>query len=261
MLGYIYRQQLGQLLSAKRILVTLFGALAIGGLCLVYLNARGSNPLAHTYVRLSEAIIFRVAALVCALYTMNVISAEIQQKTIVYLVTVPVKRSVMFLGRVLAAATAAALASVVFVVIAALLVFKGQILGGDIGALVLRDCIAVALGAFSYCGIYVVLSLLLNHALLYSLLFAFGWETLVPNMPGDLYKGSILRHIISAGQHPELPRNPNGVTGTLQRVMDTNFTINPTTSLIVLTLIPIVTFAFGAFWFERNEYVPREDYE
>ncbi len=261
MLGYIYRQQLGQLLNAKRILLTLFGALAIGGLCLVYLNARGNAaPVEHTYVRLSEAIIIRIAALVCAIYTMNVVSAEIQQKTIVYLVTVPVKRSVMFLGRVLAAGTASALASILFVLITGLVAFKSQAFGAA-APMLLRDSAAIGLGAFAYCGIYAVFSLLLNHALLYSLLFAFGWETLVPNMPGDLYKGSILRHIISAAQHPEIPRAPNGVTGTIQRAFDTTFYINPTTSIIVLLAIPIVTFAFGAFWFERNEYVPREDYE
>jgi ABC-2 type transport system permease protein len=91
------------------------------------------------------------------------------------------------------------------------------------------------------------------------LLFAFGWETAVPNMPGDLSFLSIYSYLSAMANHP----TTSEVRGPMSVLSGALGTGGPSESAgyPVLILLTLVMLACGALWFSHFEYLPREDAE
>lgn len=257
MLGYVFLSTLKDFLRPGRVAV--WGVLALGiglmGFLWVRLGAPGSG--AETYGQLASVIVYRFMALVAAIFSTMVVSQEVDQKTIVYLLTRTVPRSTMLLGRTLACIAAVTLVSWGAALFGGLGVMGFGFLGStgwwvDLGIL--------ALGAATYSIFFVTVSLLVQKAMVFSLLFAFGWETFVPNMPGDLYYASIYTYLNSLSQHPKLPLGQLPVLDALSGRLTGNL-VGPGLALGILGGLCVGLMALGMFWFTRFEYVPREDGE
>ena len=66
----------------------------------------------------------------------------------------------------------------------------------------LRDAGAIFLGAAAYGSLFLFVTLIFNRALIICVLFAFGWESSVPNLATGLQKLSILAHMQAIAKHP-----------------------------------------------------------
>ena len=107
-------------------------------------------------------------------------------------------------------------------------------------------------------GLFVLVSLWINRSMIVNLLFAFGWETMIPNLQGDMYYLSIYKYLETISQRPSLAEP--GPLSALAAQLSVN-TMNLSTAWIVLTALTVACMGGAAWWFTRFEYVPREDSE
>lgn len=256
MTSYLYFSSLREFLRPRRLIAWI--ALAIAGMALALawprLNPEASP--AEQYASVSAMLVFHVLALASAIFTAAIVSQEVEQKTIVYLLTRPVSRWKLLLSRYAASATVVAALGILGAALVSVGVYHGDFLGS---ALFHRDVVAVVFGAFAYGALFLLVTLLINRAMIVCLLFAFGWETIVPNMPGEMYHLSIYSHVLAIADHPS---NPSvGGAGSFGSGALNASVITPQAAMTTLVVLTLILLAVSALWFTRFEFVPREDAE
>ncbi len=232
--------------------------LALGFVCLGvgaswhYLNPSADRPQAYSTV--SSMLVFHLLALASAIFTTAIVSQEVEQKTIVYLLTRPVPRWKLLLLRYAASVTVVALIAI----FAALLTSLGTFHGLVSNSFLPRDVLALFIGALSYGALFLFVSLLFNRSLVICALFAFGWESVIPDMPGEMYKLSIFSYLQAIAQHPAPTDNQalSLLTGA-----SSGSTLTPSTAYLCMGILVVGLLALSAWWFTHFEYVPREDSE
>ncbi len=255
MMSYLYTSALSDFFRARRLALWIFVALAMGLMATSWSQWTGDMAPKFQYGQFSSILILRLLALASAIFASAVTSQEVEQKTIVYMLTRPIERWRIILMRMLAAAT------VVFVIcaLAAVLASAGIFHGLPTRNPVLgRDLIALAIGSLAYCGLFSLVNLFMNRAMIVCLIFAFGWETAIPNMPGYLYYTSIYSYVSSIADHPVSSTAPQigFLAGTLG-----NSAMAPATAWTAMALVCAVCFGLACWWFGHFEFVPREDAE
>lgn len=227
------------------------------GLSRLWLTTTSGMTATDSYSQLSGMLVLRLLALAAAIFASAVISQEVEQKTIVYLLTRPVARWKQIAIRTLAASTVVFAIGVAAGVAVAGATFGPAALASD---LLRRDLVTVAFGALAYTSLFVLVSLLINRSLIVCLLFAFGWETSAQLMPGDLYYVSIYSYLTALADHPLAPQNNNALVGALSGGSKIN-DIGIGTALPLLIIIIASCLGLSMWWFSRFEFVPREDTE
>jgi ABC-2 type transport system permease protein len=251
----IFGQAVGEYLRAKRVIPWILLGGVCGLLAWSWHFLQPDSPPSDQYSIVSSLLVFRLLALASAIFTTAIVSQEIEQRTIVYLLTRPVPRWKLLVVRYLASVLVVSLLGLVSAVFATLGSFHG--LGGN--SLLWNDIVALVVGAFAYGALFLFISLISNRSMLVCLLFAFGWETSVPNMPGSMYNLSILSHLQALAQHPE-SADKSKVLGLASGTLATN-TISPERAWVVLGILTVGLVVLSAWWFTNFEYVPREDAE
>lgn len=189
----------------------------------------------------------------------GVVSQELEQRTIVYLLTRPIARWRILLSKWFVSLLVVAVITSLSVLLLALVLFGFNGLGA---ADIWLDIRALLLGALAYGAVFLLIGALLPKPLTYGLLLVFGWESWVPSMPGSFARLSImtyLRVIASRNIDATTPvqadaNNPFGALATQPQldisVRDATFT------LLAITLVALIA---AIIVFSRREYAPRED--
>ena len=256
MTGYVFLTTLKDLLRPQRLLAWLAVVGMVFVISKVWSILAADLSGADSFGRVYQAVVLHVVALAAAVFGTMVLSQEVEQKTVVYLITRPVSRRTLIFGRMLAAAAVSF--GVGFL---SLLAAGFAILGTGIftNPSFMVDVLILGIGVMAYMGLFVFLSLAIARSLIFSLLFAFGWETFVPNMPGDMYYVSILTYLRSAAPEAVIAAGPSlgdVITGALAPK-----SVSPGTSWVVLTVLVIGLWCLCLWWFSRFEYSPREEGE
>jgi ABC-2 type transport system permease protein len=250
----IFAQAIREYLRVRRI----FPWVLLAAFCMFvgfYWNSLQPGVSAEeAYSNVSSVFVYHILALASAIFTTAIISQEVEQKTVVYLLTRPVPRWKLLGLRYAAASLVVGIVGTLCSVGASLGAFHA--LSGN--SLLMRDCIAMFVGAFAYGSLFLFVSLLFNRAMIICLLFAFGWETAVPNMPGQMYYLSIFSYLQGIAQHPSA--GPNKLLALLTGSAGDN-TLSSTTSYIAMGLMVVVMVVVSSLWFTNFEYLPREDAE
>lgn len=254
MFGFAFRSALQDFLRPGRLVTWGFVAVFVGVVGVVWRQFQPGMDLV-SYGQVTEIVVFRLLALASAVFSMQVLAAEVEQRTVVYLLTRGMPRWQTLLARGLASWVA-----VVLVSWSALLAAGLGVLGPvafQTGGF-WRDWLLLALGAGAYGALFIFVSLVLNKAMIYCLLFAFGWETFVPNLSGDLYYASIYPYLTALADRAEAPSAPMGVVDVLTGGLG-EASIPAGTAAVVLPAVTVVLVLVGLWWFSRFEYSPRED--
>jgi ABC-2 type transport system permease protein len=207
------------------------------------------------YVNVVNLLVFRLLPLASAIYSTMILSQEVEQKTIVYLLTRPIERWKLLVGRW--GATVAAVAIISLLGMVATIIGSGGF--GAVHITYVRDILAICLGAAAYGSLFMFVTLMFNRALIICVLFAFGWESSVPNLASGLQKLSILAHMQAIAKHPDSEGGKKfleGISGVLG-----NNTLNSTSSAFALLVFSVVMVGLSCYWFTTHEYIPREDSE
>lgn len=254
-LGYLYTSTLREFLRFRRMAVWLIVGIGLFAMAALFKRVNPDKPADEMYAMLSAILVFRLLPLASAIFSTAVISQEVEQKTIVYLLTRPVPRAQLIAMRGLASVTVVALVAFFSAIIVSVSIFGA---GAFTNPLLWRDLKAIIIGAAAYGSLFVFISLLINRAMIVCLLFAFAWETSVPNMPGSMYYLSITSYLTAIAERP------SSQTGDLMQLLAGSFGENTMTMGVALPamLILIAVCSVAAMsWFTRFEYVPREDAE
>ncbi len=231
----------------------------LGGVCALlafYWKAlQPSSQPVDQYANVSSMLVFRIVALASAIFTTAIISQEVEQRTIVYLLTRPVPRWKLIVIRYLASVLVVGVLGIIGAFLTTLGAFKG--FSGN--PLLAKDLQALMIGAFAYGALFLFVSLIFNRAMLVCLLFAFGWETSVPNMPGSMNSLSILTYMQAIAEHPAA-QDQSKLLGIASATLGDN-AVSADRAWGVLIGLTIVMVALSAWWFTHFEYVPREDAE
>jgi ABC-2 type transport system permease protein len=252
---YIFQSTLKDFLSFRRAWPWLLLMLVLVGMTIAFRSFQQDRDLAEVYGMIIRNFGFKVVALIAAIFATAVVAGEVEQRTIVYLLTRPIPRPMLLVFRWMAAWVTTSVLGTLAVVAIAAGVFQGQIFQNPI---FLRDIAVVWLGAAAYSALFLFVSLVLNRAVIYCLLFAFGWESLVPTMPGEIEYASIASPMQSLTAHP-MP--DSGPTGMLQLSLDRIANIPDMAAFSILVGITVGAMAIGSYWFNHFEFVPREDAE
>src|SRR5687767_6254221 len=256
---YLFKTALRDLTRPKRVIaamVLLFIPSALAFILKIRMNGDSELNPQVAYNMLTPAMVFGfILVILAVIFATGVVSQEVEQKTIVYLLTRPVPRWRILLMRFLAAIVAI---TVTGWIAAALLGFI--LLGGDAlsDSTLRRDIAIMPVAALAYGSTFLLLATLLAKPLLWGLLYAFGVESWAPNLPG-IQKISLMAYIRVLAPHQPLEREAVDVREFLSVMNPT--TIDSRTAWTVLLLVIGISLLAALFIFSRNEYVPREDAE
>ena len=129
-------------------------------------------------------ILLPLTALVLATASLG---SEIEDGTIVYLLSKPAERWRIVAGKLLAAWGATAVLVLASAVIGGLVALAGE---GE-SRLLIGFVVAIAVGSLAYSSVFVLLSLVTSRALFVGLAYAFIWEAVITNFAPGVQRFSI----------------------------------------------------------------------
>jgi len=183
-------------------------------------------------------------------YGTSLIADEVEDKTITYLFTRPIRRGAVLVGKYLAY-----LGCTIFVVLPSVMLvyllivpMRGSLGGSFID--LLKDLLLLALGLAVYGAVFSFIGSAFKRPLLVGLIFIFGWEQAALAFPGYLKKFTVAYYLQALVPHA-MPND--GVVSLIQGLFrDTPSLIS---SLFWLALIWAVFLGISASAVERKEYV------
>lgn len=254
---YLFRNAVRDLLRPKRLVAALvLGTLPalVAGIWRATAKAGGFNAEV-VYNALAGNLIFGfILVILAVIFGTGVISQEIEQKTITYLLTRPLPRWRIALAKFLAASTGITLTLWVSMLLLALVSFGGA--GFSMERLG-KDALVLPVGALAYGSVFLLVATLLNRPLLWGLAYAFGWESWASTMPGHFQKLSIMAYLRVLAPHPQ-PEGESMDLSNLLSAMNTH-DISPTFAGRVMVGVVLVALALALTLFSFREYVPRDD--
>ena len=183
-------------------------------------------------------------------YGTSLMADEVEDKTVTYLFTRPIRRGAVLFGKYLAYLGCTIFVVLPSVTIVYLLVVPMQgSLGGSFIDL-LKDLALLALGLAVYGAVFAFVGAKFKRPLLVGLIFIFGWEQAALAFPGYLKKFTVAYYLQGLVPHAM----PNDSTLSLIQGI---FRESPSlaSSLICLTAILVGFVALAAWIVERREYV------
>jgi len=252
--AFVYTSALRDFLRLRRIMVWIVVGLGLFAMAFTFRYLNPDATPRDAYYTLSSLLVFRVLPLASAIFSSAVIGQEVEQRTIVYLLTRPVERWKLILFRTLASATAVTLVSLFAMAMVGTAVFGNPFSNPGF----FNDAIAIVVGSLAYGTLFVAVSLLISKsAMVVCLLFAFAWETSVPSMPGSMSMLSVSTYLTAIAQRPATSGGV-GFFGNIANSIGVN-SLSSSTAWPMMILMIAGCGAFSMWWFSRSEFLPRED--
>lgn len=182
-------------------------------------------------------------------YGTALIADEVEDRTITYLFTRPIRRGAVLVGKYLAylvSTTLVVLPSVVLVYF--LLVPLSQV--GRTFVAFAADLGLLALGLAAYGALFALVGAALKRPLVSGLVFVFGWEQIALLVPGYMKRFTVAHYVQGLVPHA-MPSD--GVAAVLQSVLRDN----PPAVMCILALLGVVAASLwlGVRAVENREYV------
>jgi ABC-type Na+ efflux pump permease subunit len=258
----IFDLSLGELIWSRR---TIFMALVVGAPVLLATVARivqasGVAPLRVNGANVDPVSIFGMIIWVLFLrfivpvlgvfYGTSLVADEVEDKTITYLFTRPLRRGAVLLGKYLAYLACTTLVVLPSVMIVYFMLVPLRDVGRSFPSL-LTDLGILAIGIAAYGALFTMVGAWMKRPLVVGLVFTFGWEQFAMLMPGYLRRFSLAYYLQALVPHA-MPAD-EGVSSLLRTV----FTDTPSAplSLLVLSAVTVGSLVLAMRTIERREYV------
>jgi ABC-2 type transport system permease protein len=213
------------------------------------------------YDGLEVSLVFSFTlCILSVIYGTGVVSHEIEQRTIVYLLTRPHPRWRILLSKFLVALLVIGGTTALSTVLLALAVY-GPARFSEAG--ISPDVKALLMGTLTYGSLFLLLGAAIPRPLMYGLLFVFGWETWVPQLPGQFARVSVMTYLKVLSSREIIPDKQNGFGGNilLAFAQSPKIEIPVREAWLILSLIAAVALVTSVVVFSTREYAPREDSE
>lgn len=209
----VFDLSLGLMLWSRR---TIFMALVVGGPVLIALAVRALDALGVPVMRVGRSEVagpavfgvmvwifylrFTVPVL-AVFYGTALVADEVEDRTITYLFTRPIRRGAVLLGKYLAYLACTGLVVLPSVMIVFFLIVpRGGTLAGSFPALV-KDLAILAAGLAVYGALFAFVGARFKRPLVTGLVFLFGWEPAALVFPGYLKKFTVAHYLQALVPH------------------------------------------------------------
>ena len=260
----LFLNALKDVLNSRRIFVALFLMVLPAIIGLIWKSAAGERFEAlESYNTLAAGLVFGfILTILSVIYGTGVLSQELEGRTIVYLLTRPIPRWRILLAKYLGAWLAITVTVSISEVLLALAMFGTKLSGVPL----MSDIKIIPLGAAAYGALFLLLATLLSKPLSYGLLFAFGWESWVPSLPGGFSRWSIMAYLRTLAPHLQETAESTTETGgggggdISEILMAFNpVSIPPITAWFAIPIITLVCLGLSLYFFSVREYSPKEE--
>ena len=261
----IFDLSLGQMLWSRR---SVFLAVLVGGPAVLAAAIRLATILEHLFVHAGKSsqlggetlfgmmiwllYVHVIVPVLGVFYGTALIADEVDDKTITYLFTRPIRRSAVLIGKYLSYLACTILLVLPSVIAVYFLVVP--INGGSIGRsfpLLLADLGVLAAGLIAYGAVFALVGARLKRPLVIGLVFAFGWEPGVLLVPGYLKRATVAYYLQGLVPH-KMPVDTTAIS-ILTRIFDPFPSI--TTSLACLAVMTAIALWWASRTVEAREYV------
>jgi ABC-type transport system involved in multi-copper enzyme maturation permease subunit len=220
----------------------------------VFLRGR-SGDLAAVSTEILMVFFLQFYIIILALfYGTSIAAEEVENRTLVYLITRPVPKPAIVLGKfaaytgLMGGMTALGLAASFFILNAARL--------GDpaLWATFFRYLGVLFLGVLAYTAFFAFLGTVLKRAIILGLIFGFGWETAIQYFPGSTQRFSIVHYLKSLLPYRAGSGGGRGVALLL-------FRLEPTAPILAVLALVGITAGFLALTcglFRAKEYLSED---
>ena len=194
MIGFIFGLTLRQLVFRKSTLLLLLLASIPVLIAVVFEIGNDGETLPEEFaveILAVWLVTTTVLPLTSVLFGTSVLGDELEDGTIIYLLTKPVERWLILLPKI-----AAAWLLITALVVASLVVSIFIVLGTDGGSLMLGFGVAMTVGALAYSVVFSLLSIVTSRALIAGLIFVFIWEGAVAGIFEGVRFLSIRHHTL-----------------------------------------------------------------
>jgi ABC-type transport system involved in multi-copper enzyme maturation permease subunit len=187
-------------------------------------------------------------------YGTSVTAEEIEGRTLSYLVTRPIPKPSVVLGKYISYALLMALMVATSLALSYFILNAGRLAQPALYLTFLGYLGVLVLGILAYTAFFTFLGAVLKRAIILGLIFGFGWENVIQYFPGSTQRFSIVHYLKSL-----LPYRPAGGGGG--RLMLLLFKLEPTAPLVAILMLAVIAGAFLALacWvFRTKEYLYEE---
>ncbi|NUL82588.1 MAG: ABC transporter permease [Armatimonadetes bacterium] len=255
---YLLLNALRDLMRPRRMLVGLTLVLLPALIALFFKRFAGdefsvSDGYHAIVISLIQGFVLVITAVVNGCGT---VSQELEQKTIVYLLTRPLPRWRLLLTRYIAAVVGSSAVTALSILLLALVLFGGGAFGHT---QIWLDLAIIPVGAMAYAGVFMFVATIIPRPLIVGLLFIFGWESWAPTLPGNFGKLALVGYVRRLAPHPEVEMDSQDIREFLAAISPA--VISRREAWIVLTVVILLSVIASLIVFSYKEYVPKEDAE
>jgi ABC-type transport system involved in multi-copper enzyme maturation permease subunit len=180
-------------------------------------------------------------------YGTSVCSEEIEGKTLPYLITRPLPKAAVVLGKYAAYTVVMAGMVIVGLLFSFIVLNLDRLHDPAVYGILGRYTGVLILGSMAYGALFTFLGSFLRRSIFFGLLFCFGWENVIQYFPGSTQRLAIAHYLKSF-----LPATSSGRFSIL------TFRLEPTRAglaLLMLFLITAALLALACLFFTKKEYI------
>jgi ABC-2 type transport system permease protein len=187
-------------------------------------------------------------------YGTSVTAEEVENKTLSYLITRPLPKPAIVLGKY------GAYTLLMFVMVAVSLAASYFIMNmsrlaePDLYLTFLRYLGVLGLGILAYGAFFTFLGTILKRAIIVGLVFGFGWENVIQYFPGSTQKFSIVHYLKSLLPYRPAAGGGRGIALLLFRLEPTE----PFVAVLVLAGVTAALLVLACWFFRTKEYLYEE---
>jgi ABC-type transport system involved in multi-copper enzyme maturation permease subunit len=182
----------------------------------------------------------------------SVTSEEVEGRTLTFLVTRPVSKPALLVGKYLAYTVIVTVLVWTGLIACFLILCFGRLGEVQVWAVLLRYLGVLTLGILAYGAFFTFLGSFLKKSVMFGLIFSFGWENVIQYFPGSTQRFAVVHYLKSL-----LP----GVMQSRGRFSFLTFRLNPTpwpVSILTLILITAGFLTLAALLFQSKEYITED---
>ncbi len=225
----------------------------------IWFGDQGITPQLQLSLLTHKVIIPFLIPIVAMAVGVSAIGEQVEEGTIVYLWTRPVRRRAIYLGRLIAAQIVSSqLLALSLCLCFLVMVSNGlKIIDWEFLKLYLITFLIIFLGSFAYSSVFAAMGTFFRKPVLPAILFAFGWEGMINGIPARVQELSLLFHLRNIVELPkEAPANLSDFLSNLLNQVVVREPVPKWESAVVLVMV-MLFFAVSGVWLFRMKEIEK----
>jgi ABC-2 type transport system permease protein len=257
---FILKTSLLEALKPKRLAIAILMLLLPGLAALIWHGIVPSERFdsAEAYNTLAAYFVFGFTlTILSVIYGTGALAAEIEGRTIVYLLTRPIPRWRLLLMKLIGAWLGITITVGLSVILLGFAVYGAR----PEWARVLSDLRIVPVGALAYSSLFLFFATVMPKPLIWALLYGFGWENVAALFPSGFARLSVLSYLRTLAPHlKEVVGANDGEQDVSNILLRANpLAVSQPVAWLTVGLLTALSLGLALYCFTTREYVPREE--